>query len=332
MAVVTKVTRVANPRRRNARGKYRLRTTRRKNAGRKKMTAKQIKYFGTARQRAGLKAARKRKRTSNPVSHRRTKRSSHAPRRRKINYTARPIKRRRRRTNPALVVTLGSVNPRRRTNRVAKTRKRRKAVSRRRRATNVRHRRTNVRRRRRTNKSRRTVYVVGNPRRRRTRRTNRRRHTVNRRRHRHMNRRRNPSILGISSPKGMLEVSGGILLGVGATKAINAAVSSSGIVSSLGTSPYMTILTTGVTAWVVGWAATKFMGPTIGGGAYAGGIAMTLSAAINAFLPSSISGYLSLGDLVNGNFVVPQNPIRAGMVMGASAPSARGMAAYAPAY
>ena len=326
MASATKVIRVANPRR----GGYRLRTNRkRKSNARRKMTPKQIKFFGSARQRAALKSKRHRarRRTTNPSR----------PKVKVVYRTRKPrkvVRKRKRRTNPALVVTLGSINPRRRTTKVAKRKTRRRRVTNRRRTrrTNV-HRAPVRRTRRRRTRNPKRVYVM-NPRRRNTRR---RRH--NTRRH-YSRRRRNPTLFGRTSPKDMLTMIGGGLVGVTATKLVAGYASSalSSTLSSIGSGGFISVVVSGVSAFIAGWAAGK-VNKEFGDAVLFGGLMQTGSVAINAFLPSSISGQFSLGDLVNGNFVVPQNPIRAAQMAGmaaaaaAAAPIKSGMgAAYPPAY
>ena len=327
MASATKVIRVANPRR----GGYRLRTNRkRKSNARRKMTPKQIKFFGSARQRAALKSKRHRarRRATNPSR----------PKVKVVYRTRKPRKvarKRKRRTNPALVVTLGSINPRRRTTKVAKRKTRRRRVTNRRRTrrTNV-HRAPVRRTRRRRTRNPKRVYVM-NPRRRRN--TRRRRH--NTRRH-YSRRRRNPTLFGRTSPKDMLTMIGGGLVGVTATKLVAGYASSalSSTLSSIGSGGFISVVVSGVSAFIAGWAAGK-VNKEFGDAVLFGGLMQTGSVAINAFLPSSISGQFSLGDLVNGNFVVPQNPIRAAQMAGmaaaaaAAAPIKSGMgAAYPPAY
>lgn len=332
MAVTTKIVRVANPKR--GRGKFRLRTARRKNA-KKRLTPKQIRHFGTKAQKAALKrkyrarftkskstgatGGRKRRRAKNG-SRRAASRVKVVYRYRKANPKRRT---RRRRSNPALVVTLGSINPKRRKS-VAKSRKRRTRW-----ATNTRRRNSHRTTRRRRNTRRTRVVVVSAPRRRRRHNgssTRRRRH-IRRRRH-SSGSRRNPFMGGGS---GMLKAGAGILLGVTAAKLLPKAVPAS-VASSVGSGTIMAIGISAASAWITGWALKKFVDPTLGEYAMYGGIAQTISVALNAFLPS-VGGTFSLGDLVNGSFVVPQNPIRAGMGGGAmSAPASRGMAAYGAAY
>ena len=113
----------------------------------------------------------------------------------------------------------------------------------------------------------------------------------------------------------------------------------SSTLSSIGSSGgFVSVVVSGVSAFIAGWAAGK-VNKEFGDAVLFGGLMQTGSVAINAFLPSSISGQFSLGDLVNGNFVVPQNPIRAAQMAGmaaaaaAAAPIKSGMgAAYPPAY
>ena len=326
MASATKVIRVANPRRR---GGYRLRTNRkRKSNARRKMTPKQIKFFGSARQRAALKSKRHRarRRATNPSR----------PKVKVVYRTRKPrkvVRKRKRRTNPALVVTLGSINPRRRTTKVAKRKTRRRRVTNRRRTRRTNVHRAPVRRRRRRTRNPKRVYVM-NPRRRRN--TRRRRHNTRR----HYSRRRNPTLFGRTSPKDMLTMIGGGLVGVTATKLVASYASSalSSTLSSIGSGGFVSVVVSGVSAFIAGWAAGK-VNKEFGDAVLFGGLMQTGSVAINAFLPSSISGQFSLGDLVNGNFVVPQNPIRAAQMAGmaaaaaAAAPIKSGMgAAYPPAY
>jgi len=152
---------------------------RRKNRAKRKLSAKQIRHFGTKRQKAALKASRTRKRKNKARKHS-PRRNAARTRPRVTRRRSRPKSRRRaRRTNPGGIVEV-ALNPatpkRKRRSSVARTRKRRKSTSRRR--TNRTHRRRNpapvTRRRRRTRSTAR-------------RRTN-RRHA-----------RRNPSVGGVSN-------------------------------------------------------------------------------------------------------------------------------------
>jgi hypothetical protein len=128
----------------------------------------------------------------------------------------------------------------------------------------------------------------------------------------------------------LLKMIGGGLLGVTATKMIPSYIPSS-LTSSFGSGGFMAVLISGASAWAAGFVAGK-IDKELGEAVLFGGLMQTGSVALNTFLPS-IGGQFSLGDLVNGNFVVPQNPIMAGnpMAMAGSA-AARGMSAYGPAY
>jgi len=294
MATRIRVRRLANPRRRV--------NVKRRNATkrRRKMSPKQIRIFGTRAQKAALKRKRKR----NPVA-----RKVSAPKR--VNR-----KRRTRRSNPALVVTLGAMNPRRKKRRnkpVAATRK-----NRRRRRVNTAT-RTNRRRRRnpvarRTNRRRRrnaTRIVVVAPKQNRRRRRNPSRR--NRRRVHH--RRRNPmntSLFGAPLfGKSSLELVGGGLVGVAAAKFIPTLLPTS-LTGGVASSNIGRTIITGIAAVVGGWAGSK-VSPQFGQGMLFGGMMQTLSVALNAFLPSvygQLSPYSSLGDLMPGGFSVPQNPLR----------------------
>jgi hypothetical protein len=157
--------------------------------------------------------------------------------------------------------------------------------------------------------------------------SNGRRRRVNRRSYR-----RNPAIFGQSGPKSLIKMAGGVLAGVAVTKMIPGWVPAS-IASSIPSGGVMAVIVSAASAFITGFALSK-LDEQFGQAAYLGGFAQTISVAMNAFLPSSISGTFSLGDLVNGNFVVPQNPLR-GMgsgTMAVSAPAARGMSAYPSAY
>ena len=301
MAVISKIRRVANPRRggvsRTRRFAARLK--------RRKANPKMVRNrFGRFVKRAKVRRTIKRRtraRATNPVR-----------RRRKTSVGTR-YKRRTRKRNP-LLVELGMVNPRRRSKSVAKRKYRRtKANPRRRRAVARVSRKRTYRRRRR---------VVANPaprrryRRRRAvasapvRRYRRRRHTANprrRRHHRHYARRMNP--FG-SSTKDMVTLAGGILVGVAATKYIPSLIPASMLPA--GGSPYTGILITGGAAFAAGYLAHRFMPGQFANGVMAGGIALTLSQVLNVFAPSAVSRQLALsgmGDIVPGYYVVPQNPI-----------------------
>lgn len=292
--VTVKVRKIANPRHRP-----------------RKMSAKQIRIFGTKRQKAALKAHRNRTKLNPP------KRSSNA---RKAN----PRKR-----NTALVVTLGSaLNPRKnkRRNTVAATAKK---SNRRRRRYNVHHRRRNTR------------AVARNPRHRNrtapARATNRRRRRYNTRHHRRNMSRKNPKII-VMKPnrrhrrrnplntelfgnplfgKNSLELVGGGILGLVAAKFIPTLFPAS-ITGGVASSSIGRVVISGISAVVGAWAGSK-VSPLIGQGMLFGGMIQTMSIALNAFLPNVYSqlnptlGRLGrFGDLTPGAFTIPQNPILLG--------------------
>lgn len=299
MATRIQVKRLANPRR-----------AKRRNAAkrRRKMSIKQIRIFGTRAQKAGLK--------------RRRNGSMWGPRKKSPAQVLRAKVRRKRRTksNPALVVTLGAMNPRRKKRRnkpVAASRKNRR---RRRRVNTAPARRTNRRRRRnpvarRTNRRRRrnaTRVVVVAPRQNRRRRRNSARR-VNRRRVHH--RRRNPiSSELFGAPlfgKDSLELISGGVVGLAAAKFIPTLLPGS-LTGGIASSSIGKVVVSGISAVVGGWAGSK-VSVKFGQGMLFGGMMQTLSIALNAFLPTvygQMSQYASLGDLMNGGFTVPQNPLR----------------------
>lgn len=303
MATVVKVRRIANPRHRP-----------------RKMTAKQIRFFGTPRQKAALRAKRKHrvrtKRNTSVIYGKSGKVFVHRRRRRNVS--------RKRKSNPALVVTLGSMNPHKRSKNTVPATKR----NRRRRRYNMRHRRRNPVARRR---NRRLITAAAPVRRnRRRRRYNVRHHRRHRRNgsrivvmrpNRRHRRRRNPvygqSIFG--GPlfgRNSLELMGGGLLGLVAAKFIPTMFPAS-ITGGIGGSNIGRVVISGVSAVVAGWAGSKVSVP-LGQGMLFGGMIQTVSIALNAFLPQIYSQLNpSLGDLVSGQFPVPQNPIRAAAMMNA---------------
>lgn len=276
MAAVVKVRRRVNPHRAGGRRKKR-------NPKRHKMTPRQIKFFGTKAQKAGLKRRNKARRHASTGKHKR---------RRTINPVHRRAstrKHRRRTTNPALLITLGAVNPR----------KRRKVVARKRHA-----KKSNPTHRRRRSRNA-TRVVVTAPRRR------------NRRIVRHIRRggrRRNPQLFGASvSTTQMVQAVAGGLVGVAAAKFIPTVLPSQLVSSNL-----MRTVTTGASAVAVGMLAQKFVKGAFGQAVLFGGLMQTGSVALNAFLPSvaSMIGVSGMGELVDARFSIPENPIR----MGAPAP------------
>ena len=314
MATIVKVKRLSNPRRVVTRRKPRANPKHRT----RKMTPKQVKYFGSARQKAALKRSRAAKRVA-PV---------HRPR-----TVSNRRRAKRRSTNPAWIVTLGpAVNPRKkRSTMAAKAHKRRKArkvtVNRKRRrvvARNPRH--HVVRHRRRTRRSNPKVVV-----RYRTRRHNRRRHAV---------RRHNPSIFGARlGSKESMKLIGGGLTGVVATKFLPTLIPTTMMPQLATTNLGRTAIS--AAAWLVsGWVASK-IDVKFSEGVYFGGAMQVASVALNAFLPAVYKTLgIGLGDFVPGQFAVPQNPVRAAIGAGSHMPAVGGSLvrtsslgrAYAPAY
>ena len=291
MAKVLRVTRLAaNPRRVKRKKRNAKRHTKRR------MSPKQIKIFGTKNQKAALKRSQSAKRAAR----------TRAKNPRKVKRYSK--RRARRSTNPApVILTLGAMNPRktkRRKNTVAATKKhkkrRAKATTKRRRrvASNpkrhyTRRRRTAKRHNKRRNPTR-VVYVK--------KRTNRRR-------------RKNPNLFGHSiTSKDTLKLVGGGLLGVAAAKFIPTVLPTSSL-GSLATSSIGRTVITGVSAVAAGWLVAKF-DAELGSGVLFGGLMQTASVAMNAFLPSFTVGGVpialsGMGDLLPGQYAVPQNPIRA---------------------
>lgn len=106
---------------------------------------------------------------------------------------------------------------------------------------------------------------------------------------------------------------GGGIAGVVAAKFIPTMLPPS-MVGMLGGSQIGRVLITGGSALLAGWAASKFVGAEFGDGVLFGGLMQTASVALNTFLPSIYQQLgIGLGDLMPGQFAVPQNPIRAGI-------------------
>ena len=315
MATITKVRRVANPRR-----GYRAK---RRNSA---LRNKKGQFLKRSRRKSNSRAVR--------------------PRRKRV--AARRVVRRRR-TNPVLI-ELSALNPRKRRNSKSMATKRKytrrrtrraKAVNpRRRRRTNARRhvvrrrRRSNpvavapVRRRRRYTRRRRSVAV--NPRRRYTRR--RRSMNVRRRRMNGRGRRRNP-MFGQSGMKNYAVMIGGGLVGVAAAKYIPTLIPSS-VTASLGTSPIMSIVVAGAGAFAAGYLAKRFMGNDFGDAVLFGGLMQTGSLILSAFAPAPLNTALALsglGDIMPGWFAVPQNSVtnRAPVAMMPS-PKGSGVSGFAP--
>jgi hypothetical protein len=127
-------------------------------------------------------------------------------------------------------------------------------------------------------------------------------------------RRRNPlpSFFGATGTKGLGTTLAGGLLGVAAAKLLPGLVPA-GLIPITGVWPRVII--TGVAAWGAGTAATKFIGKPFGDAVFFGGLMQTGSLVLNALLPNFRVGGVplalsGLGELVPGQFPVPQNPLR----------------------
>jgi len=277
MAVFTRVRKVANPQRRKVAVKRRKRLAR--NAAGQFLRRKKAK-------RAAVKRKRKTVARRNPVRRRRTVKAV----RRKV-IRRKPARKARKRRNPALLVTLGAVNPQpKRKVKVARKKAKKNPIHRRRRS------RKNA-----------TRIVVMAPRRRGSvrRRSNPKRRRVSYRRAA----RRNPSVFGsrLGSGQTLSMIAGG-LVGVTAAKVIPTMLP-----PSLTTSPIVRLLVTGASAWAASLAASKVFSGPFADAVFFGGLMQTGSIALNTFVPSigsrvGLNG--GMGDLVPGTFSVPQNPIK----------------------
>jgi hypothetical protein len=261
----------------------------------RKLSPKQIKIFGTKRQKNALKAKRNAQRTRT------------APNGRK------------RRTNPgALVLTLGPVlNPHRSKATMAKTKANKKRAmnpKRRRVATNRRRVAKNAHRPRTRTITKTKVVYRAKPNKRRNKRRNPTKRVVVVNRRRNSRKRRNPDFFGSSlTSKQSLMILGGGFAGLIGTKFIPTLLPAS-LTGSVGTSTTGQFVLSLASALAVGWAAGKFVNIPFGNGAMFGGLIQAASVGLNAFLPSVYSSLgIGLGDLLPGSFTVPQNPIRAGM-------------------
>ncbi len=228
MATVQQRRRLHNPRKR---------ATRRKNAGKRRLTPKQIKFFGTSRQKAALRAKRRRPTAKAAPARRRTtnastRRKRTTKRRRNVGsivkvslpYVMNPSGTRRKRKS--------TTKKRRTTNPMAKRRTRRRAAPARRRA------------RRRAPARRRGLFNAGRRRRRAAPRRRRRRSNYGMRRIR----RRNPNGL----MRGDFGTAVGVIAGAGATSII------SGFLPAGMTQGMFRYFATGITASVLGILVRQF--------------------------------------------------------------------------
>ena len=210
--------------------------------------------------------------------------------------SARPNHRRRSVGNPAYLMTLGPmINPKRRSAVAKKKRKNKKCYAHR---PNMSHaHRKNAKKRPGLSKTRVMAYAKSHGMK-----------VVGRKGNRGS---RNPmaSSISLSRPSGIVQAGVGVLVGVAATKAITAALPSEVTASPL----YSTVAAAAVAAAV--WWVGSFINPEFGAAAGLGGIAEAGSIALNAFLPSvgstlALSGIRrGIADFVPGRYAVPQNPI-----------------------
>lgn len=308
MAYIQHETRVTNPRRRRgtatrtAKGRF----TRRKGNAKRKANRTHKRSAGPKIKRYTVKALRKELRRrgvkANPSATRRRTGTARNKRRSTV-----------RQSNPVLI-ELGAVNPRKRRKNVAKRKTRRRASV----ARVHRRRRTNVRRvhhRRRRNPVARVHH----------------RRRSNARRVHHYRRRRNP-VFGMSGGKNMLTMVAGGLVGVAATKFLPTLLPAN-ITGSLGGGAFMGVLVTAAGAFAAGWIAKRFAPGAFADAVMFGGLMQTASVALTAFAPSTLSSRLALsglGDIMPGNFVVPQNPVTSRAVI--PMPVAQGMGAFRRAF
>ena len=110
--------------------------------------------------------------------------------------------------------------------------------------------------------------------------------------------------------KNALEMVGGGLVGLAAAKFIPTMIPGA---SSFTSNNIGRVVVSGISAVVGGWLGSK-VSPQFGQGVLFGGMIQTVSIALNAFLPTAyapLAPYTTLGDLMNGGFSIPQNPLRA---------------------
>jgi hypothetical protein len=263
---VGKVKRLANPRK----------SAKKKNAH-KRMSDKQIRHFGTKAQRAALKRRKSAARTK-PKST--AKRNPKTKVRTRIVYRTRTVKattkKRRRKSNPLQMVTLGLINPRKGKG-MTKTKKRRTQKS------------TTARRQ---NKKRNGTRIV----------------VMGRRPNKHRARKghRNPSIAGVSGAKNVGEL---LLGGVGGV--ILASVAPGFLPAAMTGNPVFSAISVGVIGWVAGMGVAKMGNKNVGDGVMFGAWLSATKDLITNFVPG-LPGLSGMGMFVPAQFNEPDNPVWAG--------------------
>ena len=261
----------------------------------RKLTLKQIRAgFGGKRRKASVKANRhthkrpKAKKASNP---RKTKRRASAKKR---NPTKTKVVYRTKYKTRTKKVYVKAANPRKR---------KRKATAKRRRSN--------------PGPYLLTMSPVGNPQRKKRRKTSmakqrRKASAKGRSRKSNPTRRRRVARKGNHRPRSrnpmdssLLKKGAGVFIGFSAAKKIPPMLG-----ASMNSSPMMSLLSTAITAGVVAWVTKKFIPGPIAEGALWGGVGGVINQAWNSFAPSSIVGYAGVGDFVRGGFPLPQGPVR----------------------
>ena len=126
-------------------------------------------------------------------------------------------------------------------------------------------------------------------------------------RNRRARRSRNP-LFGGTGSKHMLEMVGGGLLGMAGTKFLPTLAPAS--LTGLGGSTFGPIILSGASAFVMKFLAGMVKkGGSFQDAVFFGGLIQTGSVTLNALFPSLASQF-GLGALMDGHFVVPQNPLR----------------------
>lgn len=119
----------------------------------------------------------------------------------------------------------------------------------------------------------------------------------------HIRHHRNP--FGETTPQ-LIKDGFGVFLGFSAGKKIPPMFG-----PGMNSSPMMTLLSTGLTAGLMAWAANSVAAlRPLARGVLWGGTAAVINVAWNAWAPPSIAGYAGVGDFVSGGFPLPQGPVR----------------------